>query len=390
MVTKLTINSKRRGAKPLVSQFSTLYGSETFIALESPIKKASQTDILALFREYSEVLKNLGLSSETEIFIRFHLSDIVNQAPLIHRLLMNREIVSFLSIVGQPPASGKRCALQAYHIKANKPVIKIKKSDNMISVKHGRYTSIWTKSIPSAQHRSIPHQTNQVFHNLSDNLAKQGATLHKHLVRTWIFIRDIDNHYHEFANARRVFYSNAGLTKETHTPVSTGIGGTCEKSSHLLFMDSLAVIGLGEEQIEYMSALEYLCPPYVYDVTFERASRIFYGDRIHYYISGTASIDSEGNVFGAGNVQKQAMRTFKNISALLSAYGAELEDLRLLVVYLRDMADFFTVNSFLREHLPSGVSYIVVRGKICRTPWLIEMDGIAIKPAKDNRFAPYC
>ena len=390
MVAKSAISSKLREAKPLVSQFSNPFGSETFIALESPKKKTNQAEIVALFREYSEVLEDFGLGSETEIFVRFHLSDIVTQAPLIHRLLMNRAIVSFSSLVGQPPASGRRCALQAYHIKANNPVIKTMKSNNMMSVKHGSYTSIWTRTFPSGQPQSISHQTTQLFHNLSDDLSLQGAVLHEHLVRTWIFIRDIDSHYRKFANARRVFYSSAGLTKETHTPVSTGIGGTGEEPSHLLFMDSLAVTGLVKGQMEYMSALEYLCPAYYYDVTFERALRIFFGDRIHYHISGTASIDRKGNVMGAGDLQKQAMRTFENIHALLSAYRADLKDLRLIVVYLRDMADFPAINSFLRDHLPAGVPYIVVRAKICRKAWLVEMDGIAIKPIIDTRFASYC
>src|SRR4030043_933619 len=133
MVAKSAISTKLREAGPLVSQFSTPFGSETFIALKSPKKKTNQAEIVALFREYSEVLEDFGLSSETEIFVRFHLSDIVTQAPLIHRLLMNRAIVSFSSLVGQPPASGRRCALQAYHIKANNPVIKTMKSNKMMS-----------------------------------------------------------------------------------------------------------------------------------------------------------------------------------------------------------------------------------------------------------------
>ena len=81
-------------------------------------------------------------------------------------------------------------------------------------------------------------------------------------------------------------------------------------------------------------------------------------------ISGTASIDREGNVMGAGDLQKQAIPICENIHALLSAYGAGLKDLRLIVVYLRYMADFPAVNSFLRDHLPAGIPYIIVRGKV--------------------------
>jgi enamine deaminase RidA (YjgF/YER057c/UK114 family) len=390
MPVRCTLSVKPGETRPLVSHYSTPFGSETFIALESSEKKTSQAEIVALLGEYARVLEDLSLSTETEIFIRFYLSDIVTQAPLLRRLLMDRAAVSFLSFVGQPPASGNRCALQAYHIASKSPVIKTVKSNHMLSARHGSYTSVWTRSSPPGQARSIPLQTTGLFKNLSDDLALYGASLHEHLVRTWIFIRNIDDHYPAFAEARRVFYSSAGLTKATHTPVSTGIGGAAEEPSHLVFMDSLAVKGLADGQIEYMSAPEYLCPAYSYNVTFERALRIFFGDRIHYHISGTASIDCEGNIVGPGDIQKQAMRTLENIQALLSGYGADLEDMRLIVVYLRDMEDFPAINSFLSGHLPEGVPYSIVRGKICRKAWLVEMDGIAIKPNSDSRFAPYC
>ena len=88
-----------------------------------------------------------------------------------------------------------------------------------------------------------------------------------------------------------------------------------------------------------MSAPDYLCPTYHYNVTFERATQVTYEDQSHYYISGTASIDREGNILYIGDVEKQANRTLIYINALLSKYNADLKDLKILIVYLRDMPE---------------------------------------------------
>ena len=47
------------------------------------------------------------------MLLRFHLSDITNQAPFLKELLNGKS--SFISIVGQPPANGGRIALEAWH-----------------------------------------------------------------------------------------------------------------------------------------------------------------------------------------------------------------------------------------------------------------------------------
>ena len=40
--------------------------------------------------------------------------------------------------------------------------------------------------------------------------------------------------------------------------------------------------------------------------------------------------------------------------------------------------------------MPESTAYIIVEGPVCRTTWLVEMDGVAITDAADKRFAPFC
>ena len=210
------------------------------------------------------------------------------------------------------------------------------------------------------------------------------------MIRTWCFIRDINENYQGFVRARREYFSSIGMTEDTHTIASTGIGASHENPGHIVGIDSLAVLGLDPAQIEYMSAPEHMPPAYKYNVTFERGVKIAYGDRTHYYISGTASIDKDGNILYPGDLEKQTLKTLENIEALLSSYGAGFYDMKLLLVYVRGNVDPAFINSFLNGILPGGLPFIVLRGEVCRKGWLIEMDGIAVSMKGDNRFGPFC
>ena len=91
-----------------------------------------------------------------------------------------------------------------------------------------------------------------------------------------------------------------------------------------------------------------------------------------------------------GDVIKQTERTLENISALMTESGGALEDMKLIIVYLRDRADYQQVDEYLAEHMPKSTAYIIVEGAVCRPTWLIEMDGVAITDHCDEKFAPFC
>jgi enamine deaminase RidA (YjgF/YER057c/UK114 family) len=142
-------------------------------------------------------------------------------------------------------------------------------------------------------------------------------------------------------------------------------------------MDALAVAGLKEAQIQFLHAPFFLNRTNEYGVTFERGTAISYGDRKHIYISGTASIDHQGNVVHPGDVLSQARRTLQNIEALLKEASAALTDIKQAIVYLRDTADYSVVEQFLREQTTLN-NYIIVIAPVCRPAWLIEIECIAV------------
>ena len=151
-------------------------------------------------------------------------------------------------------------------------------------------------------------QMREEFEAAERLLRREGGSVAENLQRTWIYCRDIDNNYAALVAARRELFRQYGLTESTHYIASTGIEGMPDPFDRLVRMDSFALFGHRPEQIEYLQALDHLSPTHVYGVTFERGTRIVYGDRSHYYISGTASIDREGKIVHPGDVFRQTGR----------------------------------------------------------------------------------
>ncbi|KPA10237.1 translation initiation inhibitor [Candidatus Magnetomorum sp. HK-1] len=363
--------------------------NEYFFAFEAPQCLQFNESINELLKTYDNLQKELNLNLDSEIFIRFHLSDITNQEKIVKKILQQRNHSACISFVGQAPASGSKVAMESYHLKNDHLVSKKTVSENVLLVNHNNYQSLWTSLRPNKPGPSY-QQTQQLFGNLSNILHSHDLRLENDVIRTWLYVRDVDNNYQGMVDARRELFEIVGLSKGTHYIASTGIEGCGENVSDLILLDALTVQGLKPQQITYMSAPDYLCPTYEYNVTFERATRVTYGDRSHYYISGTASIDREGNILYIGDVVKQANRTLININALLSRYNSDITDLKILIVYLRDVSDYEIIQQFLKNNLPPELPYIIVRGSVCRPLWLIEMEGIAVSNYQSKYFDPFC
>ena len=133
---------------------------------------------------------------------------------------------------------------------------------------------------------------------------------------------------------------------------------------------------------KFLKALDHLSPTHIYGVTFERGTSVAYRDRKHIIISGTASIDSDGNILYPGNISQQLDRTVENIEALLKNAGATFKDMCVLIVYIRDPGDYTLANQQMQELFPD-TPVVVALAPVCRPGWLIELEGIAIIPASN-------
>jgi 2-iminobutanoate/2-iminopropanoate deaminase len=121
--------------------------------------------------------------------------------------------------------------------------------------------------------------------------------------------------------------------------------------------------------------------------SFSRALAFDIGGASMMLISGTASVDEEGNTVHVGDFRGQLWRTFRNITELLRAEDMTWKDIVRTTCYLRDIerdyADFNEVRTqFYRwlglDPLPASTA---IQARICRSDLLVEIEAIAVRPS---------
>ena len=287
------------------------------------------------------------------------------------RLFLSQEIapregIKGLSCIIQPPLDGTPAAL-------------------MLWMLQGAPNSAYTHSFRVGQ--SAP-STLPLLEQYKEELNLQHLKMSENCMRTWFFVRDIDHNYQELVDTRREFFQQEGLTPETHYIASTGINGSPLCPLDNVQLDSYTVRGLQPDQVRYLQGKSHLNPTYEYGVTFERGTRIEYGDRCHLLISGTASIDNQGNILYPNDPEQQTRRMLENIQVLLDEGGASLRDLMHGIVYLRRAEDFPIVQRVLQEVVPD-LPKVYLLAPVCRPGWLVEMEGIAVIPNRNPLFPSF-
>jgi 2-iminobutanoate/2-iminopropanoate deaminase len=130
--------------------------------------------------------------------------------------------------------------------------------------------------------------------------------------------------------------------------------------------------------------LNTLNEAYDYGSAFSRGMRIDLGAFVILLISGTASIDEQGQTLYAGDLRAQTQRTFDNITNLLAAEGATWKDIVRTTCYLRDIErDYKAFNeertAFYKEQglnpVPASTG---IQAILCRPDLLIEIEAIAM------------
>ncbi len=283
-----------------------------------------------------------------------------------------------MSWVRQHPAPPAKVSLWAYHVSDPVRTDKIK-DGNTLTMKRGGLSHHWTTGITSLNKNTSYEQTKCIFEKYNTILQRRGMSLADNVIRTWLFVQNIDANYHGMTEARKEFFAKHGLTQDTHFIASTGVEGDYINPAAMVTMDAYAISGIRQEQIKFLSAPDHLSPTYLYGVTFERATSIDYKDRKHIFISGTASIDRKGEILHPGDVSRQLERTLENTEALLKQAGATFKDMCVFIVYVRDPSDYIAAQQMMRKRF-SDAPIDVVLARVCRPGWLIEVEGMAIIP----------
>ena len=309
---------------------------------------------------------------------RFFLSDPASQASRLEAALKGLPAAA-TSIIGQPPLDGTAIAAWVYAVEGGEL------KDGVFT--HNGYEHVWTGGMASVATGSEAQMAG-IFRDYEKTLAAKGMNVAGNCLRTWIFVRDVDANYAGVVKGRRDYFGRIGLTPDTHFIASTGIAGFSADPGQLVRMDAYSVKGLDDKQIRYLHAYDHLSPTALYGVTFERGTAVTYGDRKHVFISGTASIDKDGQVVHVGDPGKQTERMLENVDALLKEAGAGFGDIAYTLVYLRNASDYQCVRTVLERDCPT-LNPIYVLAPVCRPAWLVEMECLAVNANGDTTFASF-
>lgn len=312
------------------------------------------------------------------VFKRYFLSDATNQEPL-----MKNVTDCSVSVIQQPPLDGSKIATWLYLQKGTD----VENINDTIVVSHNGYRHLWNMGMVSNEGDSAA-QTTSLLQHYENTLQSFGATLADHCIRTWFFVRDVDTQYAGMVKARKEFFTEKGLTEQTHYISSTGIGGLPADTKALVQLGAYALTGFEPQQQRYLYAPTHLNPTYEYGVTFERGTIMEYGDRSHVFISGTASINNKGEVVYVGDVVQQTKRMWENVSTLLEEAGTTFDDVAQIIVYLRDISDYEIIQELFRQKFPT-IPTVFTLAPVCRPTWLIEMECIAIKEQNNEEFRDF-
>lgn len=380
-----------------IAQFTTPDGcGEFFIAIKTregvPFPKALEE----LSLRYGAILEKYGLCDDTAAFSRIFLSDIVNQKPLLMLSpLHGRLVKGAFSAIEQKPINGGQVSLFSYHIIGNGAKIEKRLEGhspdgwiNSARVTGRHYSLLFTANFSSDPPNAPYAQTRSIFDSLASYLEAEKLNLSENLIRTWIFLRDVDCHYGDMVRARKEFFAAQGMTDTARFPASTGIQGGSYDPGRCISVDSLSMAGFRKEQIVRIEAPSHLSSTLAYGVTFERGLEVRFGDRSHLYISGTASINNRGEVLYIGDIESQTRRTIENIRALLATRNAGLKDLACIIAYARNFHDREIASAVLGEELGESVPFIFAEAPVCRPSWLVEVEGIAVIPGSAD-FPPF-
>lgn len=345
-------------------------------------EQSFQEQLDAVLNAYYNLI-DTELKGASSVIKRYFLSDAANQYDTLLASVPEAPACA-CSVVEQAPLNGTKVALWAYLLT---DIGAGSFNEELYRVQHGTYTHLWGGT--SVSHApSSEEQTSLLLKHYVMQLLSNGGHLADDCIRTWFFVQNVDVNYAGVVKARNEEFFTQNLTSKTHFISSTGINGRNADPSVLVQLDTYAVLGLKPEQIKFLYAPTHLNPTYEYGVSFERGTRVDYGDRRQVFISGTASIDNKGNILHVGDIRRQTERMWENVDALLSEAECGFEDVGQMIVYLRDVADYAVVNEMFEKRFP-GIPRVIVHAPVCRPGWLIEMECMATKEVKNEDYPCY-
>jgi enamine deaminase RidA (YjgF/YER057c/UK114 family) len=228
---------------------------------------------------------------------------------------------------------------------------------------------------PTDFNQTRPEQAQDTFLAIQRILKSANMEL-TDIVRTWFYNNDILGWYDDFNKVRTFFYQECGVYKN-RIPASTGVGvfhpQNAAITAHVLAMQPLT----DNFQITNVES-PLQCSATSYGSTFSRATKVAFPDYEHVYVSGTASINDEGETVCLDDLKGQVLKTFKVVNEILQSCDMSYKDVVSGVVYLKHYDDIARFQEIQKELTLLNFPAIVTENIVCRDNLLFEIEVEAI------------
>jgi enamine deaminase RidA (YjgF/YER057c/UK114 family) len=231
----------------------------------------------------------------------------------------------------------------------------------------------------SAPDFATPEQQAKAMLERSEAVLKKFGAGFSAVPRTWMWLGDILSWYDRFNQVRNEFFTERGMiTKKDNRllPASTGIGLSPYPKGHCA-MDLAAVIEPADS-IKYVRTTKKQNCAFKYGSAFSRAAEAATPAAKTVFVSGTASIDTDGRSTNIDNPLSQINETIENVRALLMDLHCADKDVVQAIAYCKTAE----VQKIFCE-AQSSLSWPIVTMvcDICRPELLFEIEAAAVVPA---------
>jgi len=197
--------------------------------------------------------------------------------------------------------------------------------------------------------------------------------------RTWMWLGNILTWYDSFNRVRNNFFAERGLINEKGKqvlPASTGIS-LSSLNKGICSMDLVAVIE-PSKPIEYLLSTRRQYSAFEYGSAFSRASVAITPGAETVYVSGTASIDLDGQTTNIDDPLGQINETILNVRSALKDANCGDDDIIQAVAYSKTPEIEKVFNSVKTDLNWPCISAVC---DICRPELLFEIEAVAVVPS---------
>ncbi|MBL7076249.1 MAG: translation initiation inhibitor [Kiritimatiellae bacterium] len=230
--------------------------------------------------------------------------------------------------------------------------------------------------IPADVTASREEQARSVFERMGEALESIGMKS-TDIVRTWLYLDRLLDWYDPFNTVRTTWFNEQGIFDHM-VPASTGIGAA-NPFGAALTAGLIAVQPLSDAAKIEPVASPLQCPALDYSSSFSRAVEIGVHDHRTLYISGTASIDPDGNSVHLGDAEQQVDLTMRVVAAILESRGMSWNDAVRGIAYFKNITqDKPIYDAYCKANNIPNFPLAISHADVCRDDLLFEIEVDAV------------